>query len=118
MKSSVNILGTEYTLEVHKVSEDEYMQENKLAGYCDEENKLIVVADMSEKKYFDLDEKGQKLYKSKVLRHEIVHAFFNESGLSVNSNNVEAWAKNEEMVDWIAIQFPKMCKVFEEVGCL
>lgn len=24
----------------------------------------------------------------------------------------------ETMIDWIAIQFPKMLKVFEEVGCL
>ena len=29
----VNILGTEYSIETHKVSEDEYMQKNRLAGY-------------------------------------------------------------------------------------
>lgn len=35
----VNILGTEYSIETHKVSEDEYMQKNRLAGYCGEEDK-------------------------------------------------------------------------------
>lgn len=52
MKSKVNILGTEYTIETHKVSEDSYLEKNRLAGYCGEEDKLIVVADMSEEKYF------------------------------------------------------------------
>jgi hypothetical protein len=26
------------------------------------------------------------------------------------------WARNEEMTDWIAKQFPKMSKVFTELG--
>jgi len=29
-----------------------------------------------------------------------------------------AWARHEEMVDWIAIQFPKIMKAFQEVGAL
>lgn len=56
--------------------------------------------------------------KKRVLRHEIIHAFFNESGLSDDSNNVTAWAKNEEMVDWFAIQSPKVFKVFQELDIL
>jgi hypothetical protein len=53
-----------------------------------------------------------------TIRHEIVHAFLNESGLGWNAlPNERAWAKNEEMVDWIAIQFPKIAKVFRELGC-
>ena len=115
----VNVLGTEYTITTHKVSEDAYMQEHKLAGYCEEENKLIVIADMSEKEYFEMDEKAQELYRKKTLRHELTHAFLNESGLSdCASVPGGAWAKHEEMVDWIAIQFPKMQKAFEEAGCL
>jgi len=119
-KNHVNVLGTVYTIETHKVSEDEYMQKNHLAGYCGEESKLIVIADMSEKEYFaDMDEKEQETYRKKTLRHELIHAFLNESGLS-DSASVPAgsWAKHEEMIDWIAIQFPKMQKAFEEVGCI
>lgn len=44
----IDILGTEYRIETHKVSEDSYMEEKGLAGYCEEENKLIVVADLRE----------------------------------------------------------------------
>lgn len=33
MKSSVNILGTEYKIEKHKVSEDEELEKRHLAGY-------------------------------------------------------------------------------------
>lgn len=115
----INILGTEYRIETHKVSEDSYLKENKLAGYCGEE-KLIVVADMSEEKYFTgMDKKAQEAYREKTLRHEIMHAFLNESGLSDSSNQYSgAWAKNEEMVDWFAIQSPKIFKVYSEMGLL
>lgn len=113
----INILGTEYRIETHKVSEDSYLEKNKLAGYCGEEEKLIVVADMSEEKYFTgMDEKAQETYLKKTLRHEIMHAFLNESGLSDSSNQYGgAWAKNEEMVDWFAIQSPKIFKVYSEL---
>lgn len=120
MKNTVNILGTEYTIETHKISEDETMRKNQWCGYCDEEKKLIVVADMSEKQYVDIDsDEGQEQYRKKTLRHEITHAFLNESGLSDNSNEYcNAWAKNEEMIDWFAIQSPKIIKVFNELEVL
>lgn len=117
---TVNILGTEYRIETHKVSEDDYMKENRLAGYCGEEDKLIVVADMSEKQYFiGMDAQGQEAYRKKTLRHEIIHAFLNESGLSDSASiPAGAWAKHEEMVDWIAMQSPKIFKVFQELDIL
>ena len=116
----INILGTEYQIETHKVSEDSYLEDNKLSGYCGEEEKLIVVADMSEEKYFTgMDKKAQEAYRKKTLRHEIMHAFLNESGLSDSSNQYGgAWAKNEEMVDWFAIQSPKIFKVYSELGII
>lgn len=120
MQDKANILGTEYRIETHKVSEDKYLKERKLAGYCGEENKLIVVADMSEKEYFDgMDEQEQEVYRKKTLRHEIFHAFLNESGLSDSANQFDgAWAKNEEMIDWFAIQSPKIFKVYAELGLI
>lgn len=116
----VDILGTEYTIETRKISEDSYLKDNHLAGYCEEENKLIVIADVSEKEYFScMDEKAKQSYWNKTLRHEIIHAFLNESGLS-DSASVPAcsWAKHEEMVDWIAIQSPKIYKLFDELDIL
>ena len=46
----------------------------------------------------------------------MIHAFMFESGLDCNSNNVEGWARNEEMVDWMAIQMPKIMDVYESVS--
>lgn len=118
--TKINVLGMEYRIETHKVSEDSYLEDNKLSGYCGEEEELIVVANMSEEKYFTgMDEKAQEAYRKRVLRHEIMHAFLNESGLSDSSNQYGgAWAKNEEMVDWFAIQSPKIFKVYSELGII
>lgn len=74
---------------------------------------------VGEKFFVGMGEKAQEAYRKKTLRHEIMHAFLNESGLSDDSNRFDgAWAKNEEMVDWFAIQSPKIFKVFVELGIL
>ena len=115
----VDILGTKYKIEVHKVSEDRTLKDNKWAGYCGEEAKMIVIADLSERPYFNMDETEMEIYRKSVLRHEITHAFLNESGLSDNTSIPEmGWAKHEEMIDWFAIQSPKIYKAFKKVGAL
>lgn len=50
-----------------------------------------------------------------VLRHELIHAFLFESGMDQSSAAHEAWAVNEEMVDWMAIQMPKIMFAYESV---
>ena len=56
-------------------------------------------------------------YQKKVLRHEIVHAFLYESGLWQNAYGSKCWAKNEEMIDWMAIQIPKIQRAYKEAYC-
>lgn len=56
--------------------------------------------------------------KEQILRHELIHAFLYESGLDINSHDIDQWARDEEMVDWMAIQFPKMYKIFAELDIL
>lgn len=105
----VNILGAEY-----KIIKSDMVQHPKLeraAGYCDFNIHTIVV-DTFLSPDQDATE-DMEAYKKKVLRHELVHAFLRESGLCANS-----WADNEEIVDWIAIQAPKIFKTFKEVGIL
>jgi hypothetical protein len=54
-----------------------------------------------------------------TIRHEILHAFFSESGLSDSTFAYDGgWAQNEEMVDWIAIQGPKIYKAWLEAACV
>lgn len=105
----VKILGTEY--EVIKDAEEDYPQLKKCDGFTDFSIKRIVVAnfDKDESSVDDID-----WYKKKVLRHELVHAFIHESGLAENCD----WARNEELTDWIAIQFEKILGVFIELQCI
>lgn len=113
---TVNILGTEYR--VIRGSTDKYPKLQNADGYCDHSIKEIVVLDCS--KYEDDINRIKDLesYEKKVARHEVIHAFFYESGLWVNSFSVDDWATNEEMTDWFAIQSPKIFKVFQELGIM
>lgn len=63
--------------------------------------------------------KEQRSFRRKeVLRHEIVHAFLAESGLQADTSKARAWAMNEEMVDWIARQGPKIFQTFREADAM
>lgn len=115
----INILGTAYTITVKKYDEDEYFKRANCSGYCSGSMKEIVLCDMST--YPDWEYETQEvinIQNKEILRHEIVHAFFNESGLAQNSNSIDAWARNEEMVDWFAIQGPKIYKAWQEARAL
>ena len=116
----VNILGTEYTITIKKYDEDEVFERRSIGGYCDGFTKEIVLCDMHTYKGWEHEPEATiEVCQKENLRHEIVHAFFNESGLQDNTFAYDGgWAKNEEMVDWIALQAPKMFKAFEEAGCL
>lgn len=116
----VNILGTEYTIEKRKKSDDKILKENNYCGYCCVDEPLIVIADADEEEYFPCyTEDEKKAFYKVTLRHELVHAFLNESGLQASSNKFDdAWARNEEMIDWFAIQFPKIAKVYSELGIM
>lgn len=110
----INILGTEYRIEFRKEDEDTILKDCN--GYCDVTVKLIVVLAEPNK---ECDYEDFSFIQKKTLRHEIVHAFLTESGLFNNTYNVDAgWSKNEEMVDWFAIQSPKIFKVYSELGLL
>lgn len=116
----VDILGTTYKIIIKKISEDEDLKNRRLSGRCNRFHHEIIVADMEETEYFgELTETEKTEYKKEVLRHEIVHAYLNESGL-VNNAHVFGlgWATNEEMVGWIALQFPKMIDTFRQAGAI
>lgn len=116
---TVSILGTEYTVEVKKYDEDEAFERSSIDGYCDSWQKKIVVCDFTTMPNFVNEPKETCVEAQKeTLRHEIVHAFFDESGLGDSTIRYadRGWSKNEELVDWIAIQGPKIYKAWESVG--
>lgn len=116
----VNILGTEYEIIKKKYTEEEAFERRSISGYCNALLKQIVYCDMTTYKGWEHEEAATaEQCEKEILRHEIVHAFFNESGLQDCGFAYDgSWAKNEEMVDWIAIQVPKMLDVFKKVGCI
>lgn len=116
LKMKVNILGTDY--DIVSGSKEQYPRLKVAAGYTDTSIKRIVILDCNTLENDDANIKDLVSYEKKVTRHEIIHAFFYESGLWVNSNDIEQWAMNEEMIDWLAIQFPKIYKAFKDADCI
>ena len=118
MNGTVNILGTPYAIAVKKYAEDEAFERRSITGYCDGMQKQIVVCDMTTYKGWEHEPTAAAAEAQRqILRHEIVHAFFNESGLMDSSFVYDGpWAKSEELVDWIALQGPKIYAVWKDVG--
>lgn len=114
---TIEILGTQYEVYLDvPVSEDEDLTDR--FGYCSYIEHKIVVADMNTIDSWKNESDECKLKQvHATLRHEVIHAFLNESGLCGNSLGVDAWAQNEEMVDWIAVQFPKILNVYQVLEC-
>ena len=98
----VNILGTEY--EIIEGNAIDHPLLKQYSGYCDYSTKeIIITTDTSDWEVDDIE-----TIKKEILRHELIHAFLVESGLNKNCD----W-HNEEMVDWLAIQFNKIKDVFK-----
>lgn len=113
----INILGTEYDL-VRNIDPGTDHGLDDRFGYCNYKEKRVVIADI--RKIESWEKSSDTIVKGMInetLRHEIIHAFLYESGLWGSSAESGAWAVNEEMIDWFALQLPKICKAFAEAGC-
>lgn len=105
----IDVLGTEY--EIKEMTEAEYPKLKGSSGLCEIYAREIIIRK---------DEGPDPNHYSNLeaciratVRHEIIHAFFAESGLRANCD----YASNEELVDWIAHQFPKLARAFKAAGC-
>ena len=110
MAKKINILGTDYEI---IESTDKEMPALKCAdGRCSFYAKKIYI-ETEPFQNADFVEPGDSAEHIKfVKRHEVIHAFNNESGKHTTSAN-EEW-----MVNYIATIFPKMLAVFKEVDAL
>lgn len=78
-------------------------------GYTDNSIKSIKV--LKNKEDDDITkQKNRIIHQNIVLRHELIHAFLYESGIDFRIQ-----FHNEEMVDWLAMQFPKIVEVFDKM---
>lgn len=105
-KSKVIILGQEYDV-IDEASNSEYGKLQDLDGYASFTTKKIVVAEFIPEMGTDED---ISYTRNHVMRHEVIHAFLCESGM-------RQWAEDEQLVDWMAAQFPKIQKVFQKLHC-
>ena len=103
---NVNILGTEYSIDI-----DDTIEKTNCDGLCKEYDKKITVRNVGAMLCDDDSMETKKKRFNEVLRHEVIHAFFSESGL-------DDYSSNEELVNWIAIQFPKMLQVLKELEAI
>ena len=106
----INVLGTEY--DVGFLDErDEAMKAMNADGYTDFSIKSIKV--LKNKEDDDVTKQKNRIkYQNRVLRHELIHAFLFESGIDSDMQ-----FHNEECVDFFAMQFEKIAKIFEDAGC-
>lgn len=103
--TKINVLGTEYLIfKGISAEENEYLKD--CDGYCDFYARKIVLGKFTKENGYEHGD--LEYYERKVLRHEIIHAFLHESGL-------HDLAMDEQIVEWLAIQFPKINQMFEEL---
>lgn len=103
----VNILGSEYNIEYKE------MKDAGIDGYCDYSSKHIVIRSDNANKIENFE-----WLQKKQLRHEIIHAFMAESGLQANWEHETQFGHEETVVDWFAIQSPKIFAVFMQLGLI
>lgn len=100
----VSVLGTGYRIIEDNCNNDPLLQNS--FGYTDYTSKKIVITDFQNE---EIEIEDVAKYRKQVIRHELIHAFLCELGLHENCE----W-HNEEMVDWLAMQAPKLQKIFKE----
>lgn len=109
----VDILGSNYDIIVNDEKKVPRLNE-ETEGLCYINTKQIVINNKINIEILDeLENKDVCLYKQKVLRHEIIHAYAEESGIP-DFDEVD----NEITVDWIAKQAPKILISCLESGAL
>lgn len=97
MYKTVDILGTEYTIETLDV-QDSLMKEENLSGYIDFIKKEIKILDISKEE------------NKKIVSHEVIHCLLYESGVE---NGLQF--HTEECVNFFAMQLPKLNKILKEI---
>ena len=104
----IDILGTEWQVKLTTSKQDPRLE--GCNGCCDPTTKELLIETEIEECNATVGDMSME--KARVIRHEIIHAYLYESGLHYNCK----WATNEEAVDWIALQFPKLQETFAAVG--
>lgn len=118
---TIDILGSTWSIDRCPASDEESFKDGVCMGCTNGYSHKITLcyARTVNDQWKNQTKKTVNALEKQVCRHEIVHAFLDESGLGANAMPAtSSWAENEEMVDWFAIQGPKIYKAWEECGAL
>lgn len=99
---SINILGTEYSFKVDDLNNPELAENDGLCRIFDKEIIIRATEYMG-----GISQKSREERTDHVIRHELIHAIAQESGVS--------YGNNEDLVDWIAHIVPIVNKAFNEI---
>ncbi len=102
LPSTVSILGVPYQIVVDKSCENPKLVTAN--AYAELFSKKLVIAEHGrDPKTVEKIEEAVREY----MRHEVIHAFFHESGLP-------RYGRDEELVEWIALQIRKIALACDE----
>ena len=110
----VNVLGVPYKVHLGTTEDYPILKKCESSGLCDYSVKKIWVTDTRLEPLEDDCMSDQNYPTNLVLRHELVHAYLNESSM-------EEYAENERLVNVIAMALPKLynlCKSAGAISCL
>lgn len=113
----IDVLGTTYKVYEIERDDEAVMDARGCDGYCDHSTKEIMLRGS----FKDPDPKAVAnlgYVWDNMIRHEIVHAFLYESGMTGYDSFDGSFYKNEIIVDWFAVQSPKLFKAFKQAGCI
>lgn len=105
-KKTVNILGAEYAIEISP----EIIKQDA-DGFCYPYSNKIKIRPSEDMLDDDNTKEEKERCFKESLSHECIHAYFRESGLY-------SYMRDETLVDWIAVQMPKIVKTFQELDIL
>lgn len=118
IEKTINILGTEYKF-IDKVERGKDLDLENNFGICCYYQKVIKIVDIDTVAACDNETRFDKeSLRKETIRHELIHAFIYESGLRDSSHSPQNWGQDEEIIDWFAVQMPKIFKIMTELGVI
>lgn len=101
----IDILGTPYNIKFQTSNENVKLDTLDANGLAELYSKELIIRTGYEDDPNSF--KNITEFREKVLRHEVLHAFFHECGL-------DCYGDDKTLVNFLALQFPKMQAIMEK----
>lgn len=102
----IDILGTPYNIKFQTPQENPKLDIADANGLAELYSKELIIRTGYEDDPNSFNNVTE--FREKVMRHEVIHAFFHECGLDIYSDD-------ETLVNFLALQFPKLEAVMHKV---